>query len=174
MRVARRRNGDGDEEPWEALAADALVALTNGGGRSSSADVILTCDIGAYRAGGPGHIVGDGPVPSGVLRDALDADAFLKVAFHDGVDVQRVTHLGRHIPAELRTALELGPAPDFDGVRCGCGCGKRYRIQWDHRDPLANGGPTCWANLQPLTARHHAEKTRRDRRAGLLRPDRPP
>jgi hypothetical protein len=177
LRVAARRDGDGAEEPWEALAADALVALASGGGRSSSsssAEVVLTCDINAYRTGGPGHIVGDGPVPNSVIRDAIDHDAFLKVAFHDGVEVMKVKHFGRHIRAELRTALELGPAPEFEGVRCSCGCGKRYRIQWDHRQPFVSGGPTCAANLQPLTAREHAEKTRQDRRAGRLRRARPP
>ena len=175
-RVAARR--DGVEEPWEAHAADALAALGSHSGsrpgRRTNADVVFVCDLAAYRTGGPGHIVGGGPVPNRAIRQAIDDDAFLKVAFTDGVDIRTVTHLGRHIPAELRTALELGPPPDFDGVRCACGCGKRHRLQWDHIDPVANGGATSRENLQPLSARDHRDKTRRDRAAGLLSGGRPP
>ena len=36
-------------------------------------------------------------------------DAFIKAVTHDGVRIGTVAHFGRHIPAELRTALELGP-----------------------------------------------------------------
>ena len=174
-RVAARRNRC--EESWEAHAADALAALGSDGGRPArrtNADVVLVCDLAAYRSGRPGHIVGGGPVPNRAVREAIDDDAFLKVAFTDGVDIRTITHLGRHIPAQLRTALELGPPPDFDGVRCACGCGKRHRLQWDHIDPVANGGATCRENLQPLSARDHRDKTRRDRAAGLLSGGRPP
>ena len=94
----------------------------------------------------------------------------MKVAFHDGTKIDTIKHFGRHINAELRTALELGPAPEFLGQRCGCGCGKQYKIQIDHVDPLAHGGATQSTNLNPLTAKEHTEKTRRDRRAGLLMP----
>ena len=104
------------------------------------------------------------------VRAAVADDAFLKVAFHDGVEIQKIKHFGRHIRAELRTALELGPPPGFDGKRCACGCGKRHKIQNDHIDPVANGGPTCFANLQGLVPKEHVEKTRRDRAAGLLGP----
>ncbi|HEY1633944.1 MAG TPA: hypothetical protein VGF64_04245, partial [Acidimicrobiales bacterium] len=47
-----------------------------------------------------------------------------------------VKHFGRHIPAELRTALDLGGPPDFDGVIC-VDCGTRHHIQYDHVDPVA-------------------------------------
>jgi HAMP domain-containing protein len=174
LRVAARR--ESAEEDWEAHAVDAVASLVMGRGRGTraTADVVFVCDVTAYRAGGPGHVVGGGPVPNSVVRDAVAGDAFLKVAFHDGVEVQRVKHFGRHVPAELRTALELGPPPAFDGVRCACGCGKRYKLQRDHIDPVANGGSTSLANLQTLTAREHGEKTRQDRRAGLLSGKRPP
>ena len=44
---------------------------------------------------------------------AVEHDAFLKVAFHDGKDIHKIKHFGRHINAELRTALELGSPPEF-------------------------------------------------------------
>ncbi|HEY7106206.1 MAG TPA: HNH endonuclease signature motif containing protein [Acidimicrobiia bacterium] len=41
-------------------------------------------------------------------------------------------------------------------------------MQWDHVDPVANGGPTSFANVHPLCRPHHIEKTERDRKAGKL------
>jgi len=93
----------------------------------------------------------------------------LKLVLTDGVDVQRVAHVGRHIPAELRTALELGLPPRFEGVTCSeLGCDRRYGLEWDHKDPVANGGATSFENLQPLCGPDHWEKTERDRAAGRL------
>ena len=74
------------------------------------------------RPGELSHIVGGGPLPISVVRE-LGRDAFLKAVLHDGKQIHTVAHFGRHIPAELRTALELGPLPRLDGVRCadeGC------------------------------------------------------
>ena len=103
-----------------------------------------------------------------VVKDAVDDDAFIKAVLHDGVKIDTVKHFGRHISAALRTALELGPPPHFGGVRCGDGCGKQHKLQWDHINPVANGGPTQFTNLNPRVPREHADKTKRDRRAGLL------
>jgi 5-methylcytosine-specific restriction endonuclease McrA len=96
-------------------------------------------------------------------------DAFVKALLHDSVDILKVAHHGRRRPAELNTALELGAPPDFQGVTCAePGCHRTYGLQWDHKDPCANGGVTSLENLQPLCTPHHCEKTERDRRAGLL------
>ena len=97
------------------------------------------------------------------------SDAFVKAVVHDGVRIESVAHFGRHIPAELRTALELGPAPDFDGVTCvEENCGRRHGLEWDHVDPVANGGATSYENIKPRCWPHHRAKTDRDRAAGLL------
>ena len=67
--------------------------------------------------------------------------------------------------------LDLGPPPEFDGVVCTTdGCGRRLGVQWDHIDPVANGGVTSEQNLGPLCPPCHWEKTERDRAAGLLGP----
>ncbi len=58
-----------------------------------------------------------------------------------------MVHYGRHISAELRTALELGNPPGFEGAVC-VDCGRRYRLEWDHLDPVANNGPTSFKNLK--------------------------
>lgn len=144
---------------------------------------MIVCDLRAWRrgrvdrhaekAGGVGevcHVVGGGPVPVAVAKQ-FAADGFLKAVVHDGVDVLHVAHLGRHVPAELRTALDLGPPPAFDGVECAYpGCGRRHGLEWDHIDPVANHGPTAYDNLRPLCWQHHQEKTEHDRLAGLLHP----
>jgi len=61
--------------------------------------------------------------------------------------------------------------PAFDGVGCvEAGCGRRYGLEWDHVDPVANRGLTCFENLKARCWPHHRAKTERDRQAGLLGP----
>jgi hypothetical protein len=194
-RAARRAAGPGKLlEPRAAYAADALVAML--GGRSADVngtdcadrpaksvrrevDVVIVADVralerGQAAAGEPCHVVGGGPVPASVVRSALE-DAFVKLVTHDGVRIREVVHVGRKLPAVLRTALELGEPPRFDGVSCAeDGCGRRLGLEWDHVDPVANGGVTSLKNLEPRCRPCHRAKTERDRAAGLLRAKGPP
>jgi hypothetical protein len=170
-RAARRA---GTEEPRAAFAADAVVRVCNGeaspwGGVVANIVIDWPALVrGHVHPGERSHIVGGGPIPPRVVRSMME-NAFLKLVLTDGVEVQRVAHVGRHIPAELRTALELGPPPAFEGVTCSeLGCDRRYGLEWDHKDPIANGGVTSLANLQPLCGPDHWEKTDCDRAAGLL------
>ncbi len=183
-RECRAAKREGRFESRGAHAADAFVRMLDGSGtgKARSADLVLVQDLRAYRRGHahPGevsHVIGGGPIPVRIARD-LAKDAFLKVVLHDGVSIHTVAHFGRRRPAELETALALGGPPDFDGVACAeLGCDRKYGLQWDHEDPVANGGVTSGRNLQPLCYPHHVEKTERDRRAGLLggnRRERPP
>jgi hypothetical protein len=174
-RVRRRARQSGNTEARDAHAADAFALMVEGAGRgrATSIDVVFVCDLRAYRrghahSGEPCHIIGGGPVPVSVVREQLGRDAFVKAVLHDGVEIHTVKHYGRHIPAELRTALQLGAPPDLDGVRCVDGCGRRYGLEWDHDDPRANGGPTSLRNLKPRCKPDHWAKTERDRKAGLL------
>ena len=175
----RAAERDKRTEPRAALAADAFLRMVEGGGsgKSTTADVVIVVDERAYRRGHahpgePCHIVGGGPIPVNVVRERVD-DSFVKVVLHNGVDILKVAHHGRRRSAELNTALELGAPPDFQGVTCAePGCNRTYGLQWDHKDPCANGGVTSLENLQPLCTPHHCEKTERDRRAGLLTADR--
>ena len=80
-RLYRQGRREGRDEPREALAADALAALVSGHGqgRAASADLVVVCDLSAYRRGHPHpgeacHLVGGGPLPVGLAR-ALGADA---------------------------------------------------------------------------------------------------
>jgi hypothetical protein len=154
--------------------ADAFVRLVEGEGKGKNrqADVVVVIDsrklIEGDDADGPCHVIGGGSIPVATAR-SIAADAFLKVVLHNGVDIQKVVHVGRYQPAQLRTALLLGPPPDFEGVVCAQeGCGRQLGVEWDHVVPVASGGLTAIWNERPRCGPHHKEKTERDRRAGLL------
>ena len=176
-RLRRAARRDGSTEPFSAHSADALAALVTGASSSgrARADVVIVSDLTAWRRGHvhPGeacHVIGGGSIPVSVAKE-LSSDAFLKAVIHDGVEISTVAHFGRHIPAHLRTALELGAPPDFQGVTCSePGCERRYGLEWDHVNPVANGGPTSYRNLKPRCYGDHRDKTERDRLAGLLAP----
>jgi hypothetical protein len=174
---ARRtvQQAGGERERFEAYAADALAAMAAGEvtARSARADLVIVCDLGAWRrghahAGEVCQVIGGGPIPVELAHE-LGKDAFLKAVLHDGVAVHTIKHFGRHFPAELRTALDLGPVPAFTGAQCG-ECGSRFGLEYDHVNPVANNGETSLSNVQPLCWDDHQAKTERDRQAGLLGP----
>jgi hypothetical protein len=94
------------------------------------------------------HIRGVGEVPIEVARRWVD-DAFIKVVIRDGDDVRLVSHLGSHINATLRTALDL-VEPVCAVPRCDHG-----RLEYHHLDPRRNDGPTCRDNLSRVCTRCH-------------------
>lgn len=174
-RAARAADGSAEPEKWEAYAADAFAQMCaandDGQKRSARTELVIVCDLGAWRRGHTHdgdvcHIIGGGPIPVQVAKD-LSHDAFLKAVLHDGTDIRTVKHFGRHYKAELRTALDLGPVPAFTGRQCAQ-CGSRWGLQYDHVDPVANQGPTSYDNIQALCWDDHHTKTERDRKAGLL------
>src|SRR5205823_11149148 len=79
-----------------------------------------TCEIG-----------GLGPVPVSVARDLL-GESILKLVITKGVAVRNVTHLGRGATAAQRVAL-LWEQPTCERL----GCGRRARLEIDHRDDYA-------------------------------------
>lgn len=108
---------------------------------------------GTVAGGETCEIAGVGPVPVATAK-AMMNDAFLATIVTDGVDVQAVAHLGRTIPAHVRTALmERDP-------RCVVpGCTVTEHLEIDHLVPFAEGGPTALANLARLCSFHHDQKT---------------
>jgi hypothetical protein len=176
-RVWREAHRAGRSLTRAQAAADAFERMFDGqakGGRGH-ADIVYVVDLPAWARGAvlPGeacHVVGGGPVPLSEIRRHV-ADAFVKAVTHDGTKVDTIVHYGRRRPAPLQSFLDLGPPPDFDGVECADeSCERRFGLQWDHIDPVANGGPTSKENSQPLCPIHHFAKTQRDRAAGLLGP----
>jgi hypothetical protein len=104
------------------------------------------------------EIVGVGPIPVSTAQRLAD-DAFLKAIVTDGVDVLSIAHLGRTIPAHLRTALdELFPECTIEG------CHVNAHLEIDHNQPIESGGLTELANLNKVCPYHHDEKHRRNLR----------
>jgi hypothetical protein len=158
-----RRAGRKDRQ--EAYLADALVALaeTSHGGETKEtsgprAMVHVRVDHAALirgrrKAGEICEIPGVGPIPVATAR-ALSSDAILAAVLTEGADVKAVSHLGRTIPARLRTALEVR-----DPECVVPGCHSRYRLEIDHVKPLAEGGRTSLDNLARMCRPHHHMKT---------------
>jgi hypothetical protein len=51
--------------------------------------------------------------------------------------------------------------------------GRRWGLEYDHVNPVANSGPTEYTNLEARCWPDHQAKTERDRAAGLLGPHPP-
>jgi hypothetical protein len=179
VRRAARHDDGAAPERWEAHAADALVALTAGTDtprRSDRAELVIVCDLYAWRRGHTHlgevcRLIDGGPLPVQLAKE-LAEDAFLAAVLHDGINIHTVKRFGRYQPAELRTALDLGPVPQFTGRQCA-DCDRRWGLQYDHVDPVANHGPTTYANIEARCWPCHQAKTERDRQAGLLGPHGP-
>ncbi|MGH2795882.1 MAG: DUF222 domain-containing protein [Actinomycetota bacterium] len=158
LRDAGRRAGS--KERREAFAADALVELARGAIAGPRAVVHVHVDEGAWTrgrlaSGETCRVTGVGPVTVAAAR-RLATDGIVKTVLHDGADVRAVAHLGRTIPARLRTALEARDqtcvVPD---------CDEREGLEIDHVVPMAEGGPTSLDNLARLCHWHHSLKTHR-------------
>jgi uncharacterized protein DUF222 len=162
-----KARADGRRERHDALAFDALVALAEapvGDGEGAVGKVrgitgVVRIDHRALVRGytEPGdvcEIVGGGPIPVAVASRLLD-DAFLKAVVVDGTEVLTVSHLGRTIPARLRTAVEeLHPECDIEG------CHVSENLEIDHNQPIEEFGRTELGNLGRLCPHHHHHKHR--------------
>jgi hypothetical protein len=175
-RVQRKARREGNTDARDAHAADAFVHSVARGsaGRSKRADVVFVCSLDAYRRGHTEgddlcHVIGGGPVPVAAVHEAIGEDAFVKAVVVRGVEIHTVAHFGRRMSAELRTALELGAPQRFEGAVCvEAGCDRRHDLEWDHVDPVANGGRTSYENIEARCRPDHWAKTERDRAAGRL------
>jgi len=159
----------GTHERPEAYAADALLALcekattkqsSESGGKATRSNAVMhiRVDIDALKRGHTEHgevceIPGVGPIPVATATEYL-GEAFLKLLVIDGVDIKTVAHMGRHIPAPLRTAVE-----ERDRVCQVPTCDVTLGLEIDHIKPFAEGGAASLDNLVRLCKRHHLQKT---------------
>ncbi len=166
---AARKSG-AHERP-EAYAADAVMALCekasasdSGVGASrtkttrSNAVMNIRVDIDALKRGHTEHgevceIPGVGPIPVASATEYL-GEAFLKLLVVDGVEIKTVAHMGRAIPAPLRTAVE-----ERDRVCQVPTCDMTVGLEIDHIKPFSEGGAASFENLVRLCKRHHLQKT---------------
>ncbi len=149
QRIFRSRKR-GEHEPHDAYAADALAVFVLGSTESGTrkdpnATVHIVIDHGALMRGGAAgevcEIPGVGPVAVDWVRELLGS-AFLTAIVKRGKDITTVAHLGRHVPAEIQTALIVG------GRECDVeGCYQRAYLERDHNHDYAKGGPTAYWNM---------------------------
>jgi hypothetical protein len=177
-RAARQAMQHEQTERFEHHLADAYASLMTGSGQGPTKrpELVVLVSHGIAKRGWKDvranevcKIPGIGPVAPTVAREIVE-DAFLSGIFFDGKDLRQVKRWNRSIPPEVRTALELGDPPAFDGVRC-VDCGKRFRNEIDHVRPVCEGGPTSHRNLKFRCWRCHQAKSERERRA-RARPER--
>jgi len=159
----------GNHERPEAYAADALMALcekattkqiSKSGTKITRPNAVIhiRVDIDALKRGHTEHgevceIAGVGPIPVATATEYL-GEAFLKLLILDGVDIRTVAHMGRHIPAPLRTAVE-----ERDRLCQVPTCDVTLGLEIDHIKPFAEGGAASFENLVRLCKRHHLQKT---------------
>jgi hypothetical protein len=159
----RKRRRDSDA----AVAADALVAMARQGAgaqphdplRPSPAAVVhvrvdhSALQRGHCQRGEVCEVPGVGPVTVAWVGSLLADAAVAALAVEDG-QVLKVAHLGRVIPAKVRTALV-----ERDQTCVVPGCAKDCDLEIDHIRPIAVGGRTELANLCRLCRFHHYLKT---------------
>ena len=160
----------GEQEPYEAYAADAVVdrLLRAGDGEAAAptraaarqAKVIVRVDWDALVRGFPVEgevceIAGIGPVPVSVVEAILaTGDAFLAAVVTRGTAVAKVVHLGRKPTETQVTALQW-----TDPCCRVLGC-SRAHTEIDHRTDWARSKVTVLGLLDRLCGHHHAKKTR--------------
>ena len=151
-RVFKAAYAEGRREPTAAYRADALVNLITGGGAKVDTTVVIRVDESRLRGDQGSCETTTGAVPVDVAIGEILAGAFVKVVLTDGVDVSKVAHVGRHIPAELRTAIL-----ERDGFCCvRPGCSSSHRLEIHHyKVDFAKGGATAYWNLGPLCSFDH-------------------
>jgi hypothetical protein len=161
---SRAARSSGVRESQDAYAADgfvdAVVGDPNGAPAKAggwSAHVVIDHEAlarGLALDGETCEIPGVGPVSVEWVRTLLGT-AFVTAIVKKGKDITTVAHFGRHIPAELRTAMIVS------GRECSIeGCSGREYLELDHCEiDHAKFGPTAWFNLAWLCSIHHTRKT---------------
>ncbi|MEA2972306.1 MAG: hypothetical protein QOG82_764 [Actinomycetota bacterium] len=158
----KRRRRDSDA----AVAADALVEMARHAGAqpgdplrpAPSAMIHIRADLAAMERGHTERgevceVPGVGPVTVGWVQSLL-ADAVVAALLVEDGEVLRVAHLGRLIPAKVRTALM-----ERDRSCVVPGCSVDCDLEIDHIRPIAAGGRSELGNLCHLCRFHHYLKT---------------
>ncbi len=157
----RRRDGDG------AVAADALVEMARCATGSQPGDPLRPTPAavihvrvdhaalvrGHTKRGEVCEVAGVGPVTVGFVH-RLVGDAVVAALLVEDGQVLKVAHLGRVIPAQVRTALV-----ERDQVCVVPGCAVDADLEIDHIRPISVGGRSELANLCRLCRFHHYLKT---------------
>ncbi len=159
FRDARR---SGARESQDAYAADAFEEAVvgdpseaKGGGYTTHVVIDHEALVRGNAIGGERcEIPGVGPVSVEWVRSLLGS-SFVTAIVAKGKDINTVAHFGRHVPAELQTAMIAS------GRECSvAGCHGREYLELDHCEvDHAKGGPTARWNLAWRCSVHHRRKT---------------
>jgi hypothetical protein len=152
-KVFKEARAQGRSETLGAYRLDALMNLVCGGGAKVDSTVVVRVDESRLRGeDGLCEAVATGAVPLSEAIAAILGDAFVKIVLHDGVDITKVAHHGRHIPEVLRTAIL-----ERDGYTCvRPSCGATSRLEIHHwRVPHAQGGPMAYWNAASCCPHDH-------------------
>jgi hypothetical protein len=161
QKIFRDRRAGEQHEAHEAYAADVLAEVFLGEGTTKGVKTTLHVVVdhaalvrGNTVEGERCEVPGVGPVSVEHARGLLGS-AFLTAVIKKGRDLLTVAHLGRHVPAEVRTAMIVG-GRECDVEGCDC-CGY---LELDHSEvDFAAGGPTAYWNLTWLCYAHHRLKS---------------
>ncbi|MCU1456611.1 MAG: protein of unknown function endonuclease [Actinomycetia bacterium] len=159
--VFRAKHREGVREEHDAYAADALAESVLGSSTGRVATTVhVVIDHAALVRGNtqPGErcdIPGVGPVSQAWVQQQLGT-ALLTLVVKKGKDITTVAHLGRHVPAEVRTALIV------EGRECCVqDCHARGYLEIDHSEvDFAKGGPTAKWNLGFICSPDHTRKSK--------------
>jgi hypothetical protein len=154
-------SGSGPTGPAEASSAgEAVDESSTRPPRGGLPEYLVVLEVslealkrGELESGERCEIRGVGPVPLATLEDLIGRSR-VNLVVRRGADVCSVVHMGRTIPAAIRSALERR-----DPVCCVPGCASAYGLEIDHRIPWSQGGPTELWNLCRLCRTHHRMKT---------------
>jgi hypothetical protein len=164
-KVFRTARKQGRRDPYDAYAADALVAMaqdaraTGNGSRKAPGTLVRVLvdhkalQRGQVQNGELCEIEGIGPIPVATAK-ALARDAIVAALSTDGTDIYTVTHMGRRVTTRQRTALEIR-----DPTCVVTGCDVRDHLEIDHITGVSDQGPTELNNLARLCPHHHHLKT---------------
>jgi hypothetical protein len=143
---------EGRRESAAAYRFDGLMRVLEGGGASVKTEVVIRVDAERLAGGHGSCETSAGEVPVDDAIGAILAGAFTKIVLRDGVDVTKVKHIGRHIPAEIKTAVM-----ERDGYMCvrpSCGATQHLEIH-HYRVDYAKGGETAYWNLLTTCGHDH-------------------
>jgi hypothetical protein len=161
QQIFRDHQAGTEHEPHDAYAADAVAQFILDPTADKPATAVTVHVLVGHETPRSGELVsgevceipGVGPVDVNWAREQLGS-AFLTAIITKGKDILTVAHLGRHVPAEVMTALLVS------GRECDAeGCDHRGYLERDHVHEHAKGGPTSYTNLCWLCYRHHRLKT---------------
>jgi hypothetical protein len=158
----REARAAGEPEPHDTYAADELAEAILGTAATEKAVGYTTHVVIDFEALQRGHVLdgetceipGVGPVNVEWVRSVL-GQSFVTAIVKRGRDIRTVAHLGRHVPAELRTAMLVS------GRECVVeGCTGRDYLELDHCEiDHARGGPTARWNLAWMCSVDHRRKS---------------